>query len=122
MSGNYKNVYKIKNIQIAQTYFSLFDIENEFIRAGKKNKALCFKKSNLKKDNPWLKLKPIVSDPRAIFCLYHGLYGLPPYQVVENANIQPVFNASKMAMDQLIAINNQKKPAFYDWLKPYHLK
>lgn len=106
--GVYTNFYKLKNVTIAGKAFSLFDIEHEFIRLGKKDKSLGFKKSAINKDTLWQKLRPSLYNYKAILIMYRGLYGYPPFQVIEGGNIENAYLNVK---------NNY--PLNYDWIKPY---
>lgn len=106
--GVYTNFYKLKNVTIAGKAFSLFDIEHEFIRLGKKDKSLGFKKSAINKDTLWQKLRPSLYNYKAILIMYRGLYGYPPFQVIEGGNIENAYLNVK---------NNY--PLNYDWTKPY---
>lgn len=106
--GVYTNFYKLKNVTIAGKTFSLFDIEHEFIRLGKKDKVLGFKKSKLNKDTTWTKLRPAKLDERAVFLMYRGLYGYPPFQTIENGNLEMAYLSVSPRTNQMM-----------DWLKPY---
>ena len=119
--GVYTNFYKQKNIRIAGKSFSLFDIEHEFIRLGLKNKSLGFKKSKIAKDTTWRKLRPSQFDYRALFLLYKGLYGYPPYQCIENADLEVAYsNALQSLKDQFTPkINDQN--IYFDWIKKYNI-
>lgn len=106
--GVYTNFYKLKNVTIAGKTFSLFDIEHEFIRLGKKDKRLGFKKSTINKDTIWRKLRPATYNYKAIFIMYRGLYGYPPFQIIEKGNIEDAYLNVK---------NNYTLN--YDWIKLY---
>jgi hypothetical protein len=108
--GVYTNFYKIKNVMIAGQLFSLFDIEHEFIRLGKKNKKLKFKKSMLPSHSIWIQLRPSVYDWRTILLLYRGLYGYPPFQIIEANHL----SESLTRVEQTIPL--------YDWFIPYQIK
>ncbi|NUM31171.1 MAG: DUF547 domain-containing protein [Bacteroidetes bacterium] len=117
-AGNYTNFYKKREIVIAQKKLSLFDIEHEFLRCGIKNKTLGFKKSSLtKKDSLIKKLKPTKNDYRVIFCMYRGLFGYPPFQIIENADISEAFNNFKLQHINNFSKNN--KIVIFDWIKNY---
>ena len=119
--GVYTNFYTVKNVEIGQKLFSLFEIEHEFIRAGKKNKALGFKKSKLKKDTDWTKLKPALPNNKAILCMYRGLYGYPPFQVVENGNVEAAWLNSLEDFQTLKHQEQTNSSYFFDWIKPYKI-
>jgi hypothetical protein len=108
--GVYTNFYKKKNVIIAGKAFSLFDIEHEFIRLGKKSKVLGFKKSKINKDTTWKKLRPSKFDERTVFLMYRGLYGYPPFQIIESGNIETSYFFVAPRTNQMM-----------DWLKPYML-
>jgi hypothetical protein len=111
--GMYTRFYKIKNITIAGKVLSLFDIEHEFLLAGKKMKSKGFRKSRL--DTTWIKLRPSAINPKVVFCMYHGLYGYAPFQSVENGDIDQAFANIKPTF-QVIKGNSI---IIYDWIKPY---
>ncbi len=115
--GVYTNFYKTKNVAIAGKTFSLFDIEHEFIRLGKKDKALGFKKSKINKDTIWKKLRPHEFDIRVVWLMYRGLYGYPPFQVIENADVGTAFDNSTLYLAETLG----QPDKVYSWLKPYLL-
>lgn len=111
--GVYTRFYKTKNIVIAGKSWSLFQIEHEFLLAGKKMKTHGFRKSRL--DTTWIKLRPSVINPKVLFCMYRGMYGYPPFQTVENGDIDLAFynviTGQKIQKENVLMV--------YDWLKPY---
>ena len=111
--GMYSNFYKTKNITIAGKSFSLFEIEHEFLFKGLKMKKLKFKKSKL--DTTWIKLRPDNIDPRVIFCMYRGLYGYPPFQIVENGELAAAYKVGKTYCTS--TVNGEM--FFMDWIKNY---
>lgn len=116
--GNYTRFYKIKNIEIGGFKLSLFNIEHEFLRCGKKNKSLKFKKSQLaKKDSLLKKLIPSKPDYRVIFCIYKGLYGYPPFQIIENANLTDAF--SNYLNQHANNYTENGSIVVFDWVKNY---
>jgi hypothetical protein len=119
--GVYTNFYKKKNITIAGKDFSLFDIEHEFIRLGKKNKILGFKKSKLNNDTSWRKLRPEKYNDQTILLMYRGLYGYPPFQVIENGNIDVAYKNSLVLYGIFDSSRNNKEIRNFDWLKPYKI-
>jgi len=119
--GVYTNFYKVKNVVIAGKAFSLFDIEHEFIRLGKKNKALGFKKSKLNKDTTWRKLRSEKYNYHAILIMYRGMYGYPPFQVIENGNIEEAYKNNLKLYGIIGASNDNKEIRNFDWLKLYKI-
>ena len=115
--GVYTNFYKKKNVIVAGRNFSLFEIEHEFLLAGTKTKSLGFKKSKIAKDILWRKLVPNTVDIKLIYCMYRGLYGFPPFQVIENGDIETAFKNATSTMSK--PINTSSQEYLYDWLKPY---
>ncbi|MFM9943647.1 MAG: DUF547 domain-containing protein [Bacteroidia bacterium] len=113
--GVYTNFYKLKNVTIAGKAFSLFDIEHEFLRLGKKNKELGFKKSKINKDTSWRKLRPGVFDLRVVFLMYRGLYGYPPFQAIENANLEDAYFNSTQYLSGILGGPHK----VWGWVKPY---
>lgn len=113
--GVYTNFYKIQNVTVAGKIFSLFDIEHEFLRLGAKSKALGFKKSRINKDTTWKKLRPQEFDIRVAWLMYRGLYGYPPFQVIENADLAVAFDNSS----RYLAVALGQPDKVYFWLKPY---
>lgn len=117
-AGDYTKFYKLRNIEIAGRKFSLFDIEHEFLRGGVKNKSLGFKKSTFsKKDSLWKKLRPSKNDFRTIFLMYRGLYGFPPFQIVENADLNLAF--SNFVSQHINVFSKNNKIVVFDWVKKY---
>lgn len=111
--GVYKNFYKVKNFKIAGKSFSLYDVEHEFLLAGKKMKSKGFKRSKM--DTTWQKLKPKSINPKVLFCMYRGMYGYPPFQTIENGDIDLAFIniiSSQIMIDAYSV-------TIYDWVKPY---
>jgi hypothetical protein len=113
--GEYKNFYKKRDLLIAGKYFSLFDIEHEFLLGGKKMKALGFKKSTISKDTTWLKLRPSVINPRVVFCMYRGLYGYPPFQSIEEGALTQAYESGLA----YVVEKDASSLLVYDWVKPY---
>ena len=111
--GVYTRFYKTKNIVIAGKSLSLFQIEHEFLLAGKKMKSKGFRKSRL--DTTWLKLRPSAINPKVLFCMYRGMYGYPPFQTIENGDIDLAFyniiGSQKIQKENVLMA--------YDWVKPY---
>ncbi len=119
--GVYTTFYKQKNTRVAGKAFSLFDIEHEFIRLGVKNKALGFKKSILKKDTLWCKLRPAQFDFRAIFIMYKGMYGYPPFQCIENANLESSYSNSMQSFKNQCLEPVNDPIIYFDWVTKYKI-
>lgn len=117
-AGNIDKLYKTKNILVAGYKLSLFNIENEFLRCAVKNKKLGFKKAEVTRKDTFLrKLKPLKPDFRVIFCMYKGLYGYPPYQIIENNNISEHFQNFVNQHTDKFAKNNEI--LIFDWINNY---
>lgn len=117
--GVYRNFYKVRCIVIAGETWSLFDIEHEFLRLGKKSKALGFRKSRLNNESIWKKLRPETYNPQVAFLMYRGLFGYPPYQVIENSNLNEAFLNSRNSLKSLISQYFNKDVIALDWMKNY---
>jgi hypothetical protein len=117
--GVYLNFYKLKNINIAGKLWSLYQIEHEFLRLGKKNKAAGFKKSTISKDTFWVNLRPKQFNYKVIFLMYRGMYGYPPFQVVENSDIDLAYAQSLGTYPELQAKDGSSSKLSFDWVKPY---
>ena len=117
-AGDYKRFYKSKNIEIAGRKFSLYNIEHEFLRCGVKNKSLGFKKSEFgKKDSLWKKLRPTKTDFKVVFCIYRGMYGFPPFQIIENADVKRAFD--DFFSQYIQNFSDGKNLLMYDWVMKY---
>jgi len=120
--GVFFNFYKLKNITIAGRQWSLYQIEHEFLRLGKKNKSLGFKKSSIAKDTLWVKLRPKQFNYKVLFCMYRGMYGYPPFQVVENSDIGMAYTNSLGTYTELLSIADDASKISFDWVKPYWIE
>lgn len=119
--GVYTNFYKKKNVIIAGKAFSLFDIEHEFIRLGKKSKVLGFKKSKINKDTTWRKLRPEKYNGHTVILMYRGLYGYPPFQIIENGKIEAAYKNSLEFYGILDSSKQNHEIRNFDWLKNYKI-
>lgn len=117
--GVYLNFYNLNNINIAGKLWSLYQIEHEFLRLGKKNKAAGFKKSTISKDTFWIKLRPKQFNFKVLFLMYRGMYGYPPFQVVENSDIDLAFIYSLGTYPELQSKDGISNKLLFDWVKPY---